>query len=93
MSTLISQICLYAASLIYTACLKDIRASQFNPLSGESLKAIFDCHKLGRYVKLVVPSTLMFCFEWSALQFIILIAGYISTVALAAQVILHNTLF
>jgi len=44
-------------------------------------------------LKLAVPSVLMFCLEWNAFQFLILMAGYISNKHLAAQVILYNICF
>ena len=41
-------------------------------------------------MRLVIPSTLMFCLEWGAFQFLILIAGYLDEKNLAAQVIINN---
>lgn len=43
-----------------------------------------------RFLQLTIPAMLMFCLEWGAFQFLVLMAGYLGEYPLAAQVILNN---
>ena len=89
-ATLISQATVFCLILIYTHCIKAIRPACFNPFTRQAVSDVIDKAKFWAYFKLVVPSTLMFFLEWGAFQFLILMAGYFSTNALAAQVALYN---
>ena len=70
--------------LVYTQFLKPIRPATFSPFTKKAFLEAVNFQKLKVYINLVVPSILMFCTEWGAFQFLILMAGYLSKNALAA---------
>jgi MATE family multidrug resistance protein len=92
-STLITQILIFIMILLYSASVQQIRPAVFNPFTRQALVEASNSQKVKVYLKLAVPSVLMFCLEWNAFQFLILMAGYISNNHLAAQVILYNICF
>lgn len=53
-----------------------------------------DCFRdLGSYLRMALPSTVMLCAEWWCFELIIIMAGWLGVVELAAQVIIENLMF